>query len=88
MTKTNTNAKLCVSLKSAEIAEVEPMEDKNNRINCLQCAHFMVTWEPKFPKACRLFGFKSAGLPSVAVYESTGAACMGFAKKEVEKRKD
>jgi hypothetical protein len=44
--------------------------------------YYYVTWEPQFPRACKLFGFKSASQPSVAVYEATGEACLAFEKKE------
>ena len=54
----------------------------DDKINCLQCVHFAVTWEPRFPKSCRLFGFKSADLPSVAVYKNSGIVCEGFEKKQ------
>jgi hypothetical protein len=57
-------------------------DNHNNIINCYQCVHFYVTWEPRFPRACRLFGFKSATQPSVAVYETTGEACLAFEKKD------
>ena len=58
-----------------------------NKIDCLQCKHFAVTWEPKQPKACKLHGFKSAGLPSVTVFHSSGAECMGFVRKDARKGK-
>ena len=58
-------------------------EDQNlNIINCFQCVHFYVTWDPNFPRACKLFGFKSANPPSVSVYESTGTVCLAFEKKD------
>ena len=56
-------------------------EENNNTINCFQCVHFVVTWEPDYPRSCKLFGFKSKTQPSVAVYEATGSVCMGFEKK-------
>ena len=56
-----------------------------NNINCFQCVYFSITWDPKFPKACKLFGFKSAGLPSITVFQSTGKDCIAFKKKEVKK---
>jgi len=62
------------------------MDDKNdNRVNCFQCIHFSVTWEPDFPKACSLFGFKTKNLPSADVFESTNTVCMGFEKKTSDK---
>jgi len=63
------------------------MESENpSNVNCFQCIHFAVTWEPQHPKSCKLFGFKSAVLPSVAVYESTGSVCLGYEKKIMPKK--
>lgn len=60
------------------------MNDAAHKVDCLKCVHFAVTWEPKRPKSCTLFGFKSAALPSVVVYRSTGSPCMGFQPKKTE----
>ena len=60
------------------------MKAGGDNINCFKCLHFAVTWEPRHPKSCKLFGFKTAGMPSAKVYETTGKACMGFEKKEVK----
>jgi len=58
------------------------MTEKNEDfVNCFQCVHFAVTWEPNYPKSCKLFGFKTQLLPSAVVYETTGEVCMGFEKK-------
>ena len=59
------------------------MESRNNsRINCFQCKYFAITWEPRFPRACRLFGFKTTQMPSTAVLRSSGSPCKGFLRKE------
>ncbi|MDR2599797.1 MAG: uracil-DNA glycosylase [Oscillospiraceae bacterium] len=55
--------------------------DSNEKVNCFQCVHYTVTWEPKFPRSCKLFGFKSAQMPSLAVLKSSGAPCEGFERK-------
>jgi len=52
------------------------------KINCFQCKYFRITWDSKFPKACKFFGFKSAGMPSVSVFQSIGSDCGAFEKKE------
>jgi hypothetical protein len=52
------------------------------RIDCRRCRHFYVTWEPRFPNGCQLFGFKSKTNPSVAVWEATGAPCEHFVLKK------
>jgi hypothetical protein len=52
------------------------------KVNCFQCVHFAVSWDPKHPRACRLFGFKSARLPSAGVREDSGFDCLGFEQKK------
>ena len=56
-------------------------------VNCFQCVYFYITWDPKFPKACKIFGFKSADMPSVTVFQSTGSDCNAFNKKEHKEKK-
>ncbi|MDR0324683.1 MAG: uracil-DNA glycosylase [Oscillospiraceae bacterium] len=60
-------------------------EENGSKVNCFQCVHFVITWDPKYPRACKLFGFKSARVPSVSVHEDSGFACLGFAKKAAKK---
>ncbi len=52
------------------------------RIDCLRCKHFAVTWDPKFPRSCRLYGFKTRNMPSAEVFRNTGTPCLGYEKKE------
>ncbi|WP_404429822.1 hypothetical protein [Sutcliffiella horikoshii] len=52
------------------------------RINCLKCKHYYVTWDAKFPKGCRAFGFKTNQMPSVAVLRSSGSPCLKFDAKD------
>ena len=52
------------------------------KANCFKCAFFTVTWNPTFPRACKLYGFQSASLPSVEVLKASGEECAGFEKKE------
>lgn len=62
--------------------------NKNNykKINCLQCAYFALTWEPKHPRLCKLYGFKTNDMPSNTVYKSSGSPCDGFVpKKDLKK---
>lgn len=61
--------------------------DNTNKINCYQCKHFVVTWEPKFPRACKFFGFKTANLPSSSVHTASGIECLGFVRKDSKKEK-
>ena len=46
--------------------------------NCLKCGHFRISWDPRFPRACRVFEIKSRELPSVEVYRATGTHCPSF----------
>jgi hypothetical protein len=51
---------------------------QNKRVNCYQCKHFYVTWDPKFPRGCRAFAFKSASLPFVVVIETEKERIQSF----------
>lgn len=50
--------------------------------NCYKCKYYAVTWNPKTPNTCKFFGFQSAQLPSVVVYNSTREMCAAFELKE------
>lgn len=54
---------------------------KNLHINCFKCKYFYITWDSKFPKGCKFFGFKSKSVPSVSVYQATGNECEMFIPK-------
>ncbi|AST93823.1 uracil-DNA glycosylase [Sutcliffiella sp. NC1] len=51
------------------------------RINCLHCKHYYVTWDRKYPKGCRAFGFKTSTMPSLTVFRSSGSPCMNYTDK-------
>jgi hypothetical protein len=60
-----------------------------NKINCQKCRFFYITWDRKFPKGCKQFGFKTSKMPSALVKESSGQPCFHFeekTKKENERR--
>jgi len=46
--------------------------------DCLKCAHFFVTWEPEFPRGCRVFGIKTRNMPSWDVRAAPGVNCPAF----------
>ncbi|QEN09273.1 uracil-DNA glycosylase [Oceanispirochaeta crateris] len=46
--------------------------------NCLRCEYFYVTWDPSFPRGCRVFGIKSRQIPSIEVKKATGKQCPSF----------
>ncbi|HYF82726.1 MAG TPA: uracil-DNA glycosylase [Clostridia bacterium] len=56
----------------------------NDRVNCITCTHYYVTWDRSFPNGCRLFEFETGKLPSQLVQESTGDSC----KNHIEKKKN
>jgi len=51
-------------------------------VNCMKCAHYYVTWDPKHPRGCRAYGFKSRQLPSTVVQASSGSVCMQYTPKD------
>jgi len=55
---------------------------KNQPIDCFQCKHLYITWEPNNPRGCRAFGFKTKRLPSVVVQETSGEPCHNFSPKK------
>ncbi len=54
---------------------------ENNRIPCMRCIHYQVTFDPQAPRGCKLYQFKSATMPSVLVRQSTGHDCNSFEEK-------
>lgn len=63
------------------------MDQENKKVDCMRCKHFAVTWNPRFPRACKLYGFQGRELPSVTVLSSTGSLCVGYEEKPVKKQK-
>jgi hypothetical protein len=59
-------------------------KDDRKKINCFHCVNFVVTWDPKMPKGCRVFGFKGKDLPSLSVYLATGKNCIAFKRRKTE----
>jgi hypothetical protein len=51
-------------------------------INCLRCKNYIVTWDSRFPRGCKIFGFKGAVMPSITVFKSTGIPCENFELKQ------
>ncbi|RFU67969.1 uracil-DNA glycosylase [Bacillus sp. V59.32b] len=56
------------------------------KINCMTCKHYYVTWDPHFPKGCKAFQFKTSAIPSQEVLRSSGQRCMKYEKKHVIKK--
>lgn len=51
------------------------------KIACMRCKHYHVTFDPAAPRGCKLFQFKSAVMPHVLVKQSTGSECKSFDEK-------
>ncbi|KJF28737.1 uracil-DNA glycosylase [Clostridium aceticum] len=54
---------------------------KEKRIDCYKCIYFHITWDKKFPRGCKFFGFKTHQLPSISVLQSSGKPCYAFKEK-------
>lgn len=53
------------------------------RPECLRCRSYYVTWDPKRPHGCRVYGFKSVLLPRDEVRLATGEECRAFEARVV-----
>jgi len=49
--------------------------------DCLKCLYFRVTWDPRLPRACELFGIRCRQLPAAEVFSATGRQCPAFELK-------
>jgi hypothetical protein len=61
------------------------MSQKKNihkeKINCLKCEYYKVTWNPKKPHECKAYNFKSKYFPNLILLRETGIACQYFKLK-------
>jgi len=61
------------------------MVEEKEKINCLHCAHFYITWNERFPRGCKALGFKSREAPSAVVFRTSGMDCQLFEEKKYRK---
>lgn len=54
----------------------------SEKINCFKCKFYYTTWDPRFPRGCKFFGFKTIKMPSQSVYEASGKTCLNFTIKQ------
>ncbi|HNW91456.1 MAG TPA: hypothetical protein PKM88_00925 [bacterium] len=59
------------------------MTDQPAPADCFSCAHFTITYDKRFPYACRVFGFKGKELPARTVFATTGSACTALVPRPV-----
>lgn len=50
-------------------------------INCRNCRHYYITWQPRNPNGCRVMGFMSKLMPSAHVLQNSGRECQLFSPK-------
>lgn len=55
-----------------------------NKINCIKCQHYYITWDKGFPYGCKAMGFKAHVTPSIIVSEASGQPCLAFNAKQKE----
>jgi len=52
------------------------------RIACQGCRHYWITWEQRFPYACRAHEFKTNRNPALAVFQASGIPCQLYSPKK------
>lgn len=57
------------------------MSTESQKIDCMKCQYFYITWDKKFPRGCKFFNFKSKQMPSIEVLRSSASACLKFESK-------
>ncbi len=62
------------------------MEVGNRKI-CYDCEYYYITWDKKFPKGCKGFGFKSVRMPCDEVKDSSGEVCKMHRPKQKKEQK-
>jgi len=72
------NAKTGPVSREAGFRAMRKKTPEDQSVNCRQCRHFFITYDPRFPYGCRVIGFKSRDLPSVVVCRDSGAACRSY----------
>lgn len=55
--------------------------EENNIKNCVGCIYYYITWDKKYPRGCKGFGFKSVRMPCEIVKESSGEMCKMYMPK-------
>jgi hypothetical protein len=57
------------------------MPPGTQKIDCMKCRYFYITWDKNFPRGCKFFNFKTKQMPSIDVIRSSGEACLKFEPK-------
>jgi hypothetical protein len=58
------------------------------RIPCMKCKHYQVTFDPTAPRGCKLYNFKGATMPYVMVKQASGKDCTEFSERKSHAQSD
>jgi hypothetical protein len=61
---------------------------ESGKINCLNCSHFFITYDPHEPYGCRAMGFKSRQFPSDVAESCSGLKCQMYTPKKKRRNED
>ena len=56
-----------------------------NRVSCIKCKFYYVTWDRHRPNGCKYFGFKGRAMPSSIVRNTSNEDCKAFIPKKINK---
>lgn len=62
-----------------------------SEVKCMKCKFYQVTFDPKAPRGCKVYGFRGPHMPSSVVKRETGRDCMAYEarlQKDKEKKLD
>ncbi|EQC49456.1 hypothetical protein M899_1661 [Bacteriovorax sp. BSW11_IV] len=51
---------------------------------CMKCKHYQVTFDPKAPRGCKIYGFRGPHMPSAVVKRETGQECQAYEPRIVK----
>jgi hypothetical protein len=69
------------------VKTAEPLPVRKERPHCAKCAHYFITYDPRFPYGCRAMNFKSRVLPQTEVEAVSGMDCQLFQPRPTAARK-
>lgn len=64
------------------MAGIQEKPGARKKIDCRACGNFYITWDKDMPYGCKAHAFKSARIPSVVVFQSSGMDCLLYSPKK------
>ena len=52
------------------------------KVHCLNCIHYKVTWDKRFPYGCSAWSIRSKQYPCIEVRAASGLECQKFQPKK------